>query len=80
MENATRRIRKARRQGLARRAGAAPGAGTRAALGEPNRGKDLPHEPRGNERRKTLISGRKTKRTLRSTGTPPARQTVRKKK
>jgi hypothetical protein len=65
MENATRRIRKARRQGLARRAGASPGAGTRASL-SPTRGEDFPHEPRANERRKEVASDQKPARAPRS--------------
>ena len=61
MENATKRIRKARRQGLARGKDVAPA--TRANLsGSGMAGRDNPATPRANARCKTLVSVRKTKR------------------
>lgn len=73
MENHTKRIRKARRQGLApskelsRR-------GTRASLREAGMaGRDNPAEFQANARRKSLVTGRKTKRQARSLQAKPAR-------
>lgn len=73
MENHTKRIRKARRQGLAsskeigRR-------GTRAQLREPGMaGRDNPSEFRANARRDSLTTGRKTKRQARSLAAKPRR-------
>jgi hypothetical protein len=69
MENKTKRIRKARRQGLAdskeigRR-------GTRASLREPGMApRDTPGEPRANARKSSLVTGRKAKRQARSAPT-----------
>lgn len=73
MENHTKRIRKARRQGLA------PGKetgrrGTRAPLSEPGMaGRDNPAEFRPNARRKSLTTARKTKRQARSITAKPRR-------
>jgi hypothetical protein len=61
MENATKRIRKARRQGLARKKDLGPG--TRAKLRSPGMaGADNPGPVGANARRKTLLTQRKTRR------------------
>ena len=61
MENSTKRLRKARRQGLSTGGRRSPTVG-RAVTGAPTRGADLPHEPRANERRRTLTTKSKTQR------------------
>ena len=73
MENHTKRIRKARRQGLApskeigRR-------GPRVSLRKSGMaGVDTPGEPRANARSKSLTTGRKTKRQARSLMAKPRR-------
>lgn len=73
MENHTKRIRKARRQGLASSKEISR-RGTRAQLREPGMaGRDNPGEPRANARRGTLVTGRKTKRQARSITAKPRR-------
>jgi hypothetical protein len=66
MENATRRIRKARRQGLSPRARATDsrgmGQGSRAVSRSPNRLADMEKTPRPNRARKTRVTTRKAKR------------------
>ena len=76
MENHTKRIRKARRQGL----GSPRAVGTtRARFGERGepRGGDMPSTPRANARRKTTLTTRKTKRQ-RPAATARSRATARK--
>jgi hypothetical protein len=63
MENATKRIRKARRQGLAGRGLA---RSPRIRLGGPTRNADLLATPRPNRQRKTRTTHRKAKRMARS--------------
>lgn len=66
MENHTKRIRKARRQGLASRSEIGR-RGTRAELRVPGMaGRDTPGEPKPNARRATVQTGRKQKRQTRS--------------
>lgn len=70
MENATKRIRKARRQGLAGGKNLAPT--TRANLsGSGMAGRDTPGTPRAGARRKSAITQRKTKRQARRTSSRP---------
>jgi hypothetical protein len=65
MENHTKRIRKARRQGLARNDDPQP---TRANLRAGGMaGRDNPAEPRPNARRATQLTNRKTERQAKST-------------
>jgi hypothetical protein len=61
MENATKRLRKARRQGLST-GGRRDPIIRRAVSGAPTRAADLPHEPSPGERRKSTITKRKVKR------------------
>jgi hypothetical protein len=61
MENHTKRIRKARRQGLAQN-GKDLGPSPRVRFNTRLAGGDIPTEPRANERRTELITGRKAKR------------------
>ena len=61
MENHTKRMRKARRQGLADH-GKNLGRTPRVRFSTPLAGADLPGEPRATARRKELSTGRKTKR------------------
>ena len=73
MENHTKRIRKARRQGLASSKDVGR-RGTRAQLREPGMaGRDTPGEPRANARRTSLQTGRKQKRQARSLTAKPRR-------
>ena len=66
MENHTKRIRKARRQGLARKKDLAPS--NRAQLREPGMaGRDNPADFRPNARRRTTLTNRKTERQARGT-------------
>ena len=66
MENATKRIRKGRRQGLQR--GKDLGLPSRVRYGGRGKiaGRDLPSEPRPNERRDELVTRRKAKRHRRT--------------
>jgi hypothetical protein len=61
MENATKRLRKARRQGLST-GGRRDRITGRAVSGAPTRASDLPHEPSPGERRKLTVTKRKVKR------------------
>ena len=61
MENATKRIRKARRQGLAAR-DAQPGRSPRVRTGSPQRLSDIEKAPRPNRSRATRVTKRKAKR------------------
>lgn len=74
MENHTKRIRKARRQGLASTGKELNRRGTRAQLHEPGMaGRDNPGEFRANARRDSLSTGRKAKRQARSLSAKPRR-------
>jgi hypothetical protein len=66
VENHTKRIRKARRQGLAGHGHDLAARSNRAALGTPTRGRDLPGTPRAGARRRSLVTGRKAKRLARN--------------
>jgi hypothetical protein len=65
MENHTKRIRKARRQGLAEN-GKALARSPRARFSTRLAGADDPSTPRPNARRKSLTTARKQKRQVRS--------------
>lgn len=69
MENKTRRIRKARVQGLAARSEPSRVTRRRGVDRSPTRGLDLPAEPRANARKQSGTTIRKAKRTTRSTTT-----------
>lgn len=69
MENKTRRIRKARVQGLAARSEPSRVTSRRGVDRSPTRGLDLPAEPRANARKKSVTTTRKAKRAARSTTT-----------
>lgn len=60
MENATKRLRKARRQGLSTGGDAARIAGRAVSIGA-TRSADLPYEPSPGERRKSTLTQRKMK-------------------
>jgi hypothetical protein len=80
MENHTKRIRKARRQGLATKKDLAPPTRRLALRGRGMQGPDVPGEPRANARKKTAATHRKTKRSARSSArrmrSPAARSKV----
>lgn len=72
-ENHTKKIRKARRQGLAR-SKEIDRRGTRAQLREPGMaGRDNPSEFRANARKQSLTTGRKAKRQERNLRAKPRR-------
>lgn len=59
MENATKRLRKARRQGLS---GRGVGRSRTVSLGGPNRLQDMERTAQPNRRRKSTVTQRKAKR------------------
>jgi hypothetical protein len=67
MENHTKRIRKARRQGLAQKklSDLAPSTRRTSLRGRGMAGPDVPGAPRPSERRKFASTNRKTKRDIR---------------
>lgn len=73
MENHTKRIRKARRQGLANSKDI-DRRGTKANLRVPGMaGRDVPDIPRANRRKATLSTGRKARRQARRAAAAPRR-------
>lgn len=73
MENATKRIRKARRQGLTA-IGRGLGTSPRTPLGTANRLADIEDQPRPNRARKTRVTQRKARRGAKSTSRAPGRK------